>query len=83
MIEQIQKGKYLRAKTYIHGDKDNNIIEIKCAGMPIEVKEKVKWEDFRMGAKFEGKMMKKSVKGGCLLVPTTFEIKEYAPNELW
>ena len=78
-----EKGKYLRAKTYIHGDKDNNIIEIKCAGMPIEVKEKVKWEDFKMGAKFEGKMMKKSVKGGCLLVPTTFEIKEYAPNELW
>lgn len=77
-----EKGKYLRAKTYIHGDKDNNIEEIKCAGMPVEVKEKVKWEDFRMGMKFDGKLAKKTVKGGCLLVPTTFEIKEYSPYEL-
>ena len=71
-----ERGKYLRAKTYIHGDKDFNIEEIKCAGMPVEVKEKVKWEDFKIGAKFDGKMLKKTVKGGCLLVPTTFEIKE-------
>lgn len=76
------KGKYLRAKTYIHGDLDNNIIEIKCAGMPIEVKEKVKWDDFKLGAIFDGKMMKKAVPGGCLLVPTTFQIKEYSPYEL-
>lgn len=76
------KGKYLRAKTYIHGDKDNNIQEIKCAGMPVEVKEKVKWEDFKMGMKFDGKLAKKTVCGGCLLVPTTFEIKEYSVYEL-
>lgn len=77
------KGKYLRAKTYIHGDENNNIIEIKCAGMPVEVKEKVVWDNFRMGMEFDGKMTKKMVKGGCLLVPTTFKIKEYSPNELF
>ena len=76
-----EKGKYLRAKTYIHGDINNNIVEIKCAGMPVEVKEKVQWKDFKLGAKFDGKMMKKTVKGGCLLVPTTFEIKEYSVYE--
>lgn len=75
------KGKYLRAKTYIHGDEQNNIIEIKCAGMPVEVKEKVTWDQFRIGAEFNGKMTKKMVKGGCLLVPTTYKIKEYSPNE--
>ena len=77
------KGKYLRAKTYIHGDENNNIIEIKCAGMPVEVKEKVVWDNFKMGMEFDGKMTKKMVKGGCLLVPTTFKIKEYSPNELY
>ena len=77
------KAKYLRAKTYIHGDENNNIIEIKCAGMPVEVKEKVVWDNFKMGMEFDGKMTKKMVKGGCLLVPTTFKIKEYSPNELF
>ena len=76
------RAKYLRAKTYIHGDEQNNIIEIKCAGMPVEVKEKVTWDEFRIGAEFNGKMTKKMVKGGCLLVPTTYKIKEYSPNEL-
>ena len=80
---KFELGKYLRSKTYIHGNKDREIVEIKCAGMPIEVKEKVTWEDFRLGMKFDGKMMKKTVKGGCLLVPTTFELKEYNVNELF
>ena len=48
----------------------------------VEVKEKVKWEDFKMGMKFDGKLAKKTVRGGCLLVPTTFEIKEYSTYEL-
>ena len=76
-----EKGKYLRAKTYIHGDANNNVVEIKCAGMPVEVKEQVVWDNFKIGSEFSGKMMKKMVKGGCLLVPTTFKIKEYSPNE--
>lgn len=75
------KGKYLRAKTYIHADNDYNIIEIKCAGMPAEVKENVSWNDFKIGAKFDGKMLKKTVRGGCLLIPTTFEIKENGYND--
>lgn len=80
---EFDKGKYLRAKTYIHGDKNNNVVEIKCAGMPVEVKEQVVWDNFTLGSEFDGKMMKKMVKGGCLLVPTTFKIKEYSPNEFY
>lgn len=80
---EFEKGKYLRAKTYIHGDKNNNVVEIKCAGMPVEVKEQVVWDNFTLGSEFDGKMMKKMVKGGCLLVPTTFKIKEYSPNEFY
>lgn len=67
-------GKYIRAKTYIHGDDDYNICEIKSAGMPIEVKNKVTWDEFKIGAVFDGKRMHKHVKGGCLIAETTFRI---------
>ena len=49
--------------------------------MPAEVKENVSWDDFKIGAKFDGKMLKKTVRGGCLLIPTTFEIKENGYND--
>lgn len=68
------KGKYLRAKTYIHGDDDFNITEIKSAGMPVEVKQKVTWDEFKVGAVFTGKRMHRHVKGGCLIAETTFKI---------
>lgn len=77
------KGKYLRAKTYIHADENYKIIEIKCAGMPDLVKygnkdkkiNPVTWEDFRIGNTFKGKIMQKHVKGGCLLVDTEYRIR--------
>lgn len=69
-----EKGKYLRAKTYIHGDSNYNITEIKSAGMPVEVKNKVTWDEFKVGAVFDGKKMHKHVKGGCLIAETTFRI---------
>lgn len=69
-------GKYLRAKTYIHGDKDKNIQEAKCAGMPDNLKELITWDAFKIGAEFNGKLMQFAVKGGCLLRETTFKIKE-------
>ena len=80
---EFEYGKYIRPKTYIHGhmpDKSYDfkkmvVDEIKCAGMPDSVKKNVSWEDFKIGAEFEGKLMKRSVKGGCYLCPTTFQIK--------
>lgn len=72
------KAKYVRAKTYIEfgydGRKKKTLV--KCAGMPSLVKDKVNFDNFYTGAKFEGKLMFKNVAGGVLLKPVPFEIKE-------
>lgn len=68
-------GKYIRPKTYIHTDKYYNVQEIKCAGMPDSIKVKLSYDDFMMGKEFDGKLIQKHVKGGCLLCPTTYRIK--------
>lgn len=70
-----ETAKYLRPKTYIHGDMNKNILEIKCAGMPVEVKQNVAWDDFVPGATFTGKLMHRHVKGGILLDTTEFTIR--------
>lgn len=69
-----KRAKFLRAKTYIKEYDDH--MEVKCAGMPDEVKKNVKWEDFVIGAEFAGKRMAKKVTGGTLIVETTFKIKD-------
>lgn len=69
-----ERAKYLRAKTYIHESQGK--IEVTCAGMPDTVKEQVTWDNFKVGSVFQGKKMKKNVRGGCMIVDRTFEIKE-------
>lgn len=68
-------AKYIRPKTYIHADNNYNVQEIKCAGMPDNIKMKLSYNDFLVGKEFEGKLIQKHVKGGCLLCPTTYRIK--------
>lgn len=48
---------------------------VKCAGMTESIKKKVTFETFKVGFKADGKLMPKQVKGGVVLVDTTFEIK--------
>lgn len=72
--EQCDRARYLRAKTYIH--ETNGVIEVKAAGMPKEAKEFVTWENFRIGAEYTGKLTGKRVKGGYVLVETTFKISK-------
>lgn len=76
-------GKYIRPKTYIHGRKvygsnwySYEIQEVKCAGMPDEVKGQVTYENFKQGTVFRGKKEQKRVKGGVVIMETVFEIKE-------
>lgn len=70
-------GRYLRPKAYIHGDENRNIKEIKCSGLPVDARVNIKWEDFHLGAEFDGKLEMKTVKGGCLLIPKKYKIKEH------
>lgn len=80
------KSKYVRQKTYCYSeiDKENDIVyTIVCAGMNDATKEYIlnTYEDsifeiFDKGLKVENtKMMPKQVKGGVVLLPTSFEIK--------
>jgi len=75
------KGKYLRAKTYMEfGKKPKSNEEekwkITCAGMPSKCHEFVELENFDIGAEYEGKLQKKRVPGGTILVEKEFTIRE-------
>ena len=51
--------------------------------MPDNVKAKVTLENFRIGNRFDGKLMQKRVPGGVVLMDTQFEIKETLTNKGW
>ena len=69
-----EKAKFIRQKTYF--ELTNGSANIKCAGMPENIKKGLSFEQFRTGAIFEGKLMPKTVPGGVILRETTFEIKK-------
>lgn len=80
---KFKRAKFIRQKTYMEisdsVDVNGNKIEamdIKCAGMPRKVKDKVKEEDFKEGMIFDGKLLPQIVPGGVILKETTFEIKK-------
>lgn len=66
-------SKFIRAKTYMETTDEGT--KVTCAGMPDNVKEKVTYDNFKSGSTFDGKLMPKRVKGGVVLVETTFTIK--------
>lgn len=75
--EEIEK--YLDKKPDNIGlvDKEaGTILKITCAGLPEKLHNKIKFEDFKVGMKIEGKLMPKQVVGGVILEKTTFEIKD-------
>lgn len=49
--------------------------EVKCAGMPENVKEIVSYDTFDYGQSFEGKLMPKTFAGGVVLLPSFFTIR--------
>lgn len=67
------KSKFIRAKTYI--EEINGKIEVKGAGMTPKIKEQITFENFVIGATFEGKLSRSIISGGTALIPTTFTIK--------
>ena len=71
--ERFTKGKYLRAKTYLHEYEGKQ--SVKCAGMPEKLKLTVNWDNFTYGSRFAGKLVPKHVPGGILLTETDFTIK--------
>lgn len=83
-------GYFERQKTYIeHITIDDSepvdpYYNIKCAGMPERCKQifidglntgKYKLSDFTIGLKLDGKLLPKRIKGGTILVDTTYEMR--------
>ena len=68
-----QYAKFIRAKTYI--EEVNGELEVKCAGMPQNLKERVTKKNFKSGLTLGGKLVPKRCKGGVVLVETDFTIK--------
>ena len=71
---EVIKSLFLRSKTYIE-QYTNGDVEIKCAGASPEVKKGMNFENFKVGASYEGKLAPRQVKGGCVLSKTTFTIQ--------
>lgn len=79
------KAIFVRQKTYIeHVTHENDKpvephYDIKCAGMPKKCKEEFlknyEMEDFKIGLRLNGKLRPKRMKGGIVLVDTTYEMK--------
>lgn len=57
-------------------------LNVKCAGMPEAVKEKVTFDNFKPGFKANGKLVPKNVKGGVILQDTEFTIKDFDINKI-
>ena len=67
------RARFIRQKTYI--EEIDGKFNVKCAGMPDSIKEKVNWDNFEKGFHSYGKLLPKRVKGGIILKDTEFTIK--------
>lgn len=69
------KFKCIGAKMYIVEETDGTVT-CKCAGLGDDVKKDITFENFEIGAEFEGKKTVKAVKGGYIITVGTFKIRE-------
>ena len=72
---QFTKGKYIRQKCYIEHLQGKDKINVTIAGFPKNLGEKVTFDNFNPDFSSNGKLAFKHVKGGIVLVDTTFTIK--------
>lgn len=75
---EFDRGKYLRSKCYI--EELNGELNVKCCGMPSrcytgEYENQVTFENFNIGAVYEGKLSPKKVDGGVVLKEVDFTIR--------
>ena len=69
-----ERAKFIRQKTYL--EEINGEINITCAGLPKNCYDQVTWDNFKEGLKVDGKLTFHHVKGGVILIPSEFTIKE-------
>ena len=72
---QFIKGKYLRAKSYIEMSPEGKL-NCTVAGLPKNLGDLVDFDNFKIGNSYFGKMIPLHVKGGLVLKPDYFTIRE-------
>jgi len=80
---KFNKAKFLRQKCYIeigtedvYNDSPEYELKVTVAGMPKACHKYVNFDNFKIGASYEGKLQPKNVPGGVVLAPVDFTIKE-------
>jgi len=76
-----KKSKEPSALIYKRGNKYYHL-NVKCAGMPDRIKEKVTFDNFKAGFTESGKLIPKNVPGGVILEDTEFTIKDFEINKI-
>lgn len=73
-----RRARFLRQKCYAEEieTKKGTIMDVKCAGLPDACKGQITWDNFCLGAEFYGKLRPVHVRGGTVLVETTYKIKK-------
>ena len=72
---QFVKGKYLRAKSYIELSPEGKL-NCTVAGLPKNLGSMVDFDNFKIGSSYLGKMIPLHVKGGIVLKPDYFTIRD-------
>ncbi len=72
--ERVKKARYLRQKCYVQ-ELEDGTLNTTIAGLPKKLGYKVNFDNFRYNFTTSGKLTFKHVKGGVILVDTTFSIK--------
>lgn len=68
------RARFIRAKTYIE-ELEDGTLNVKCAGMPDNLKELCNFDNFKVGLKLYGKLLPKRYDGGVILEEVDFTIK--------
>lgn len=69
------RAKFLRAKCYMELMEESDSPTVHVAGMPSNVHSQVTFENFEMGAEYDGKLYQHKVPGGIVLVPGKMQIR--------
>lgn len=70
------RGKFLRAKTYVEHEVGADHLTVRVAGLPYSCHEYVTLENFEFGAKYKGNLTHMRVPGGIVLVCSEKEIRK-------
>lgn len=76
-----KKAHFIRAKTYIELGHDpdqpaKDELKITCAGLPESCHDQVTFNNFRLGARYTGKLKPRHVPGGIVLETTEYTVKD-------